>query len=50
VLVEFTPQAAIERLRIELALAEDGSVHWQDADALGEVHASAAEIAAEPTP
>jgi uncharacterized protein len=50
VLVEFTPQAAIERLRIELALAEDGSVHWQDADALGEVHASAAEPAAEPTP
>jgi len=32
--VEFAPQAAIESVRVSLALAEDGSVHWQDAAAL----------------
>jgi hypothetical protein len=50
VLVEFTPQAAIERLHITLALAEDGSVHWQDAEALGEAQAPQTESATEPTP
>lgn len=34
VLVQFAPQAAIEHIRIELALAEDGSVNWQDAEPL----------------
>lgn len=32
--VEFAPQSAIGWIRVELALAEDGSVHWQDAQAL----------------
>lgn len=34
VMVQFAPQAAIEHIRIELALAEDGSVNWQDAEPL----------------
>jgi hypothetical protein len=34
--VEFTPQLAIERVRVALALAEDGSVQWTDAPRLAE--------------
>ena len=36
VLVQFAPQAAIEHIRIELALAEDGSVNWQDAEPIAD--------------
>jgi hypothetical protein len=28
--VSFTPAAAIDRIRVHLALAEDGSVVWSD--------------------
>jgi hypothetical protein len=49
VLVEFAPQAAIELLRVELALAEDGSVHWQDAESLAGAAALGAETAEAPT-
>ena len=37
VLVSFQPQLSIERLRVALALAEDGNVQWTDADAAAEV-------------
>ena len=37
VLIGFQPQLAIERLRVALSLAEDGSVQWTDADAALEV-------------
>jgi len=36
VLVQFAPQAAIEHIRIELALAEDGSVNWEDAEPIAD--------------
>jgi hypothetical protein len=37
VLIGFQPQLGIERLRVALALAEDGSVQWSDAEAVAEV-------------
>ena len=37
VLIEFAPQLSIERLRVALALAEDGGVQWTDAEATAEV-------------
>jgi hypothetical protein len=37
VVIDFVPQLAIERLRVTLALAEDGSVQWTDGAALAEV-------------
>ena len=36
VLVSFVPQAGIERIRVALALAEDGGVSWSDAAAAEE--------------
>lgn len=39
VLIEFAPQQSIERLRVALALAEDGSVQWTDANSLAGVSA-----------
>ena len=37
VLIAFQPQLSIERLRVTLSLAEDGSVQWTEADAVAEV-------------
>jgi len=37
VVIDFVPQLAIERLRVTLALAEDGGVQWTDSAALAEV-------------
>ena len=37
VIIDFVPQLAIERLRVTLALAEDGGVQWTDSAALAEV-------------
>lgn len=34
--LSFVPQAGIERIRVALALAEDGGVRWADADAVEE--------------
>jgi phage tail sheath protein FI len=41
VLIEFAAQTAIERVRVHLALAEDGSVFWQDAAAMDAVSVDA---------
>lgn len=37
VLIDFLPQLAIARLRVALALAEDGGVQWTDADPVAEL-------------
>lgn len=37
VLIDFMPQLAIARLRVALALAEDGGVQWTDADPVAEL-------------